>query len=93
MTADPSIGEIIEAVVTNGTRKLSPEVANGLLQLKFDEKSISRIRNLLRKNNKGTISANERIRLENYLRVGRMLDLLHAKARLALSKSMVNGNV
>jgi hypothetical protein len=40
------------------------------------------MRQLPRKNNRGTISAEERVALERYLRVGRLLDLLHANARL-----------
>src|SRR5438094_457490 len=44
----------------------------------------TRCRNQLRQNNRGTISAVERVTLERYLRVGQMIDLLHAKARVSL---------
>ena len=46
-----------------------------------------RIRQLLQKNNRGTISAAERLTLEKYLRVGQLLDLLHAKAKLSLHQN------
>jgi hypothetical protein len=45
------------------------------------------MRLLLRKNNRGAITAGERVALERYLRVGRFLNLLQAKARLSLRGS------
>ena len=46
---------------------------------------------MLRKNNRGTISGDERMILEKYLRVGYLIDLLQidllqAKARLSLKR-------
>jgi hypothetical protein len=45
------------------------------------------MRGLLQKNNRGTITGEERVVLERYLRVGRFLDLLQAKARVSLQHS------
>jgi hypothetical protein len=44
------------------------------------------MRRLVQKNNRGTITAGERVALEKYLRVGQFLDLVHAKARLSLRR-------
>jgi hypothetical protein len=62
----------------------APEAARGLLDLKFSKQTLRRIRQLLSKNNRGGLDAEERILLERYLRVGQTLDLLHAKARISL---------
>jgi len=66
------------------------EAARSLLRLKFGRRASQRIRRLLQKNNRGTITAPERLLMERYLRVGQFLDLVHAKARLSLHQS--NGN-
>ena len=46
-----------------------------------------RIKQLLQKNNRGTISAEERVTLDKFIRVGKFIDLLHAKARLSLKEA------
>ena len=79
-------GDILESIVSANGVTFSTVAAESLLELKFRARDVNRIRRLLRKNNAGTIDAEERIALEKYLRVGQFLDLLHAKARLSLSK-------
>jgi hypothetical protein len=66
---------------------LSPESARSILELRFTERATLRMRELLDKNNKGTISADERSELDKYLRVGQFLDLMQAKARLSIQQS------
>jgi hypothetical protein len=78
--------DILESIVSSNGVTLSAVAADSLLELKFPSRDTNRIRALLRKNNAGTIDADERIALEKYLRVGQFLDLLHAKARLSLTK-------
>jgi hypothetical protein len=63
---------------------LTPEAARGLLTLRFDAQTTRLIRRLLQQNNRGTISAEDRLALEKYLRIGQFLDLLQAKARQSL---------
>lgn len=82
-----SDGEILEHVVSPVTGGLDPDAARAILDLKFDDGATKRIRQLLQKNNRGTISAEERITLEKFLRVGKFIDLLHAKARLSLKEA------
>jgi len=79
-------GEILESIVTANGPALSPEAARSFLRLKFPAKDATRIRQLLRKNTSGKMTADERIALEKYLRVGQFLDILHARSRLALAK-------
>jgi hypothetical protein len=83
-TTDITEADILEKVVFRKAGDLTPEVARSYLSYKFDRATTKHIRELLRKNNRGTISAEERISLEKHLRIGQFLDLLHAKARLCL---------
>jgi hypothetical protein len=83
-TMDIIEADILEKVVFQTADDLTPEGARLYLSFKFDRVTTNHIRQLLRKNNRGTISTEERISLEKYLRVGQFLDLLHAKARLRL---------
>ena len=87
---NPSIitdADILEEVVVPDMANLSPEAARSLLGFKFTKQATQRIRQLLRKNNQGTISATERVTLERFLRVGQLLDLVQAKARLSLQRA------
>ena len=79
--------DILEKVVAPNVADLTPAAARSLLGFKFDASTTKRIRQLVQKNNRGTISADERIDLEKFLRVGQFLDLVHAKARLSLQES------
>ena len=82
-----SEADILEHVVSPVKGGLPPDAARAILELKFDKGATKRIRGLLQKNNRGTISAAERITLEKFLRVGKFIDLLHAKARLSLKEA------
>jgi hypothetical protein len=82
-----SEGDILAKAIAAAKTNLSPEVARSFLDFKFDAATTKRIRQLLQKNNRGTISARERAMLDKYLRVGQLLDLLHAKAKLSLHQA------
>jgi hypothetical protein len=82
-----SDAEILEHVVSPVKGGMDPEAARAILKLRFDAAAKKRIRQLLQKNNRGTISADERLVLEKYLRVGKFIDLVHAKARLSLKEA------
>jgi hypothetical protein len=77
--------DILAEVIAPDGPALNAEVAQSLLTLTFPKTTTKEIRRLLQKNKRGTISAGERMALEKYLRVGQLLDLLHARVRLALS--------
>jgi hypothetical protein len=77
--------DVLDELLTSRESALSRAEARSLLKLRFSRAATERIRKLLRKNNAGTIRSEERRALDNYLRVGQFLDLLHAKAHLTLS--------
>ena len=79
--------DILERIVASKAAKLSPAAARDLLKFRFDAKATADIRRLLQKNNRGTITPDERLLLDRFLRVGRFLDLVHAKARMVLHSS------
>jgi hypothetical protein len=70
--------DILNQVVSKRRRSLRPETARALLDLHFNAEAQRTIRLLLRKNRRAKITAEERIVLEKYLRLGQLLDLLHA---------------
>ena len=74
--------DILTEVVEPNRPTLSPQLAEELLSLRFNDAATDRIRDLLQKNNAGKITPAEKSTLENYLRVGEFLDLMQAKARL-----------
>ena len=80
-----SEAEILDRVIRPGGAGMAPEAARALLQLEFDAGSNKTIVRLLRANASGTISAEERLLLDRYLRVGQLIDLVQAKARLSLA--------
>lgn len=81
----PTEAEILEGMVQPGEGDMAPEAAKALLELKFDRAAKKSIETLLRANAAGTISAADRLVLDRYLRVGQLIDLIQAKARLSLT--------
>lgn len=79
--------DILSELVDPGRPTLSPDVARQFLSLRFNETATTRIRDLLQKNNAGTITTPEKATLENYLQVGELLDLLQVQARQILRQS------
>ena len=57
-----------------------------LLGLRFGPPAIDHMNELAEKNRLDTLSAQEREEFQKYMRVGNLLSLIKAKARLALSK-------
>ena len=82
-----SEADILAKVVAPDQPGLSPEAAHSILELRFNGEAESRMRELMDKNNKGTITDAERAEMEKYLRVGTFLDLIQAKARVSLQQS------
>jgi hypothetical protein len=81
------LGPIAAAGESEGLLELIRQdqaVARELLKFRFDRQSTAAILRLLQKNNRGTITVQERVDLEKFMRVGQLFDLLHAKARVVL---------
>ncbi len=64
-----------------------PEAARFFLDLAFDHQDLDRMHELAVKNQAGKLTPDEQEELQNYRQVGLQVDLLRAKARLALRQS------
>ncbi|HJT34005.1 MAG TPA: hypothetical protein VJ783_18310 [Pirellulales bacterium] len=66
---------------------MTAEVAQSVLRWKFTDRAVARMNILADRNNRGTITAQERQDLEKYLRVGSLINIVQAKARLSLKSA------
>jgi len=66
---------------------LSPDAARSILALTFDPEDRRRVLELSAKNQEGSLTAQERAELEEYLRADDFLSLLQSKARLSLKRA------
>ena len=65
---------------------LAPAAAEGWLAVRFEKEQLSRMHDLVTKNQGGKLTAKEKHELENHRRVSFLLDLMHSKARRSLKK-------
>jgi hypothetical protein len=77
---------ILSRLIRPEENSLTPEAAEGLLRIKFAQRDLDRMHELALKNQDGVLTRREKREMENYRRVGFLLDLMHSKARLALKK-------
>ncbi len=63
---------------------MPPEVARYFLDLAFDQQDADRMHALAVKNQEGELTPDEQDQLNAYRQIGLELDLLRAKARLAV---------
>ena len=63
---------------------LSRELARYILTLGFDDEDQQKMTDLAGRNQEGLLSSDEKAELENFVKAGHMLALLHSKARMAL---------
>ena len=64
--------------------KLTPEAAQFLLAIDFEESDQQRMLQLAERPEAGTLTAEEQIEFDGYLHVGNLLAVIQSKARLAL---------
>lgn len=64
---------------------LSPEKADAIVSLTFAAEDEERMRELMERNNRGLLTESERAEMEGFRRVGTLLAILQARARLVLS--------
>jgi len=76
-----SPADILAEVVEPGLPGFSPAVDREIISLRFNDEVTEHIRDLLQRKKAGTITLPEKVTLDNYLRVGELLDLLQTKAR------------
>lgn len=65
----------------------SATTARAILKIQFEQADHDRMRVLSQKANAGTLTSDEQEELDDYERVGYLIDLLHSKARRALKKN------
>jgi len=85
MTSNITEAQILEQVIMPDQAGMSPESARAILDLRFDSAAVSRMNELAEKNRQGMLTEAERQEMDTYLRVGHFLNLMQAKARLALA--------
>lgn len=93
MSSAPSLteSEILSDVLAPDQGDLAPEVAKTILRWKFSEGAVAQIERLATRNRNGTITPEERDQLQRFLRVGSLVNLLQAKARISLRGSRDTG--
>ena len=83
-TADAAI---LARVLGPDRNDLTPEAARALLQLRLDRCDLDRLHDLTTRNQDDALTPAERAELDSYLRVNSFLDLMQARARLALKST------
>jgi hypothetical protein len=77
---------ILSRVLRPKAGTLSVAAARAWLQLDFTEEDRTKMRSLVRKAQLGALTKREEQELDGYRRAGRVIDLMHSKARLSLKK-------
>ena len=85
-TQAPSNSEaaILARVIRESKLARSPEAARALCNLGFPKQDRKKMHELAVKNQEGKLSPEEERELDNYVRIGRFLDLLSAQAAKSL---------
>jgi hypothetical protein len=78
--------DILSRVIDPSGPELSLAAARSLASLGFPEPDVTKMNSLAAKARSGEITADENAELDSYLRVGRLLALLQAKARQSLQR-------
>ncbi len=86
-----SESDILTEILGADEGDLTPSVARAVMKWKFSARTSRRITKLSQKNQQGSITARDRETLERYLRVGSLINLLQAKARLSLKSAVRRG--
>ncbi len=83
--------EILSRVFKAEEGTLSAEAARAILGLHLDQRDRDRAHELVVKNQEEILTEEELTELDNYRRVGHLLDLLASKARLSLKQLGLGG--
>ena len=70
--------------------ELSPAGARALLKIRFSHRALKQMEELSAKARQAALTPQEQVDLDNYERLGCLLDILHSKARLALKPRRAN---
>ena len=80
--------EIWNRTIQPESGNLSGEAARAWLELKLRPDDVTRVNDLSAKAREGTLTDEEGQALDSFLNVGRALELLKAKARLSLRRTL-----
>lgn len=90
---DTSDVAILSRVIEPDKPSLSREAAQAILALDFTTADKKRMRDLSAKARQGTLSAEEKLAIDNYERVGHVINIMQSKARRSLkSRKGTNGS-
>jgi len=81
---DDGESAILERAMAADNGAWSPEAARAILAFKLADADLQRADELAAKARSGSMTDEERQNLENYLRVGRLVEFMKAKALLSL---------
>ena len=90
-TTAMSEADILSDVIGVDEGDLSLEAAKAVLRWRFTDRAVARMNDLADRNNKGLLTEPEQEELQRYLRVGSLVNLVQAKARLSLKQSQQSG--
>jgi hypothetical protein len=75
---------ILARLIRVESSDISRELARYILTLGFDDEDLKEMTDLADRNQEGLLSGEEKHRLENFVKAGHFLALLHSKARMTL---------
>jgi len=81
---------ILSRAISPVRKTLSPDVDEEILQWDFPPEDKERMAELSGKARAGTLSADEETEIDSYVRVGHIVNLMQAKARLAIKQAARN---
>jgi hypothetical protein len=81
---DHTRAEILGRLIKPAQPDFSPEAARAILRLKFDKSDLVRVDRLSSRAQKGSMTAEERAEMEEYILLADVLAMLKSKARLSL---------
>jgi hypothetical protein len=84
--------EILAEVIAPDRDDMPPDVARFVLKFAFSEVQKEQMLELADKNNRGTLTDAERAIMENYRRVGHILAIMQAQARISLKHAGQNAS-
>jgi hypothetical protein len=78
---------ILSRAINPAQASWTPDAARSILDIKLTDEDAKRRDELAEKARQGTLSDEEAAELRNYGQVGRILELMKAKAKVSLSKT------
>ena len=77
---------ILERAIRPDLASYAPEMARAILNVKFAEEDQEQVAALLEKNREDSLTAEEKVEIDEYLRANNFLGILQSKSRLSLKK-------